>query len=64
MKRTFLIVMVNNSININKTNNYFPPPLIEHKKVHDIWRWKSRPWIGTGEELNRLTGSQLQCIND
>ena len=35
-------VMVTNSTNINKKI------LTEHKKDHDIWRWKSRPWLGTG----------------
>ena len=50
--------MVNNSININKTNNH----LSEHKKKdHDIWRLKSRSWLGLGTnmtELNQLMRSQ------
>jgi len=35
--------MVNNSTNINKTNNDLSPSLTE-KKTHDIWRLKSRYW--------------------
>jgi len=39
--------MANNSININKTNNYFSHQIIEHKKQdHGIRHWKS--WLGTG----------------
>jgi len=30
--------MVNNSTNINKTNNYLSPQIIEHKKKHDLNR--------------------------
>jgi hypothetical protein len=39
--------MVNNSTNINKTNNHLSSKLIEHKKKdHDIWSWKSvQTWI-------------------
>jgi len=41
--------MVNNSTNIStKRNNHLSPLLTEHKKDHDIWRWKSRSWLGTG----------------
>jgi len=40
--------MVNNSTNINKTSNYLSPELIEHKKDHVIWHWKSRSMLGTG----------------
>jgi len=35
-------VTVNNSTNINKTNNHISPWLTEHKKDHEIWHWKSR----------------------
>ena len=35
MKRKFK-VMVNNSTNINKTNNHLSPSLAEHKKKTDI----------------------------
>ena len=31
------ILMVNNSTNINKTNNHLSPQIIEYKKDHDIW---------------------------
>jgi hypothetical protein len=56
--------MVLNSTNIHK-NEQSPSTLTEiteHKKDHDIWRWKSRSWIGTDRhkhvaELNRLMGS-------
>jgi hypothetical protein len=34
--------MVNNSTNINKTNNHLSLQLIENKKQdQDKWRWKS-----------------------
>jgi hypothetical protein len=36
--------MVDSSTNINKTNIHLSPQTIEHEKVHDIWRWKSRSW--------------------
>jgi len=35
-------VIVNNSTNMNKTNNYLSSKLNKHKK--DIWHWKSRSW--------------------
>ena len=38
MKRKFQ-VMVNNIININKTNNHLSPLTITHKKYHDTWHW-------------------------
>ena len=38
--------MVNNSTNINKTNNHLSPQIIEHRKDHDILHWKSRSWLG------------------
>ena len=34
------------SANINKTNIHLSPQLIQHKKDHYIWRWKSRSWLG------------------
>jgi hypothetical protein len=38
--------MVNNSTNINKTNNQLPPSITEYnKRNHDIWRWASRSWL-------------------
>ena len=44
--------MVNNSTNINKTNNNHSPQLTKHKKKeHNIWCWKSRPWLGTGTNI-------------
>jgi hypothetical protein len=42
--------MVNNSTNINKTNNHLSPQIIEIKKDHDKWHWKSRFWLETGTE--------------
>ena len=38
-------VMVNNSTNVNKTDKHLSPQFTEHKKDHDVWRWKSRSWI-------------------
>jgi len=53
--------MVINSTNINKMNNHLSE-ITEHKKKHDICRWKSRSWFGTDTTnmagLNRLMGSQ------
>ena len=42
-------VMVNNSTNINKTNNHLSPQPTECKeKGHGIWLWKYRSLLGTG----------------
>jgi len=46
-------VMVGNFTNINKTNNHFWPQIIENKKDHDVWRWKSSPWLDTGTQIWR-----------
>ena len=52
--------MVNNSTNINKTNNHLSPSLSEHKKKTDI----RNPRYGLGHgakmwaELKGLMGSQ------
>jgi hypothetical protein len=35
---------------INKTNNHLSPQIIEIKKDHDKWHWKSRFWLETGTE--------------
>jgi hypothetical protein len=40
--------MFNNSININKTNNDLSPKIIEHKREHTVWCWKSKFWSKTG----------------
>jgi hypothetical protein len=46
--------MVNNSTNINKTNNHLSPSLNEHKrKDHDIWRRKSSPGLGQAKKCGR-----------
>ena len=39
--------MVNNSTNINKTDNHFSPQSIEHKKDHVIWCWDNQvlAWV-------------------
>jgi len=39
--------MVNNALNINKMNNHLLPSGNEH----DIWRWKSRSWLGTSTDM-------------
>jgi len=31
--------MGNNPNNINKTNNYLKPKIIEHENDHDSWLW-------------------------
>jgi hypothetical protein len=38
------------STNINKTNNYISFQMIE-KKDHNIYRWKSSSWLGTGTNM-------------
>ena len=59
--------MVRNSTNINKTNSYLSPQLIEHKKDHNNCQWKSRFWLETGtknvwvkpvKNLYRFTSTQ------
>jgi len=40
-------VIVNNSTNINKMNNHPWLQFIDHKKDHDIWRWKSKSLLET-----------------
>jgi len=47
--------MVNNFTNISKANNHLSPltshlspQIIEHKKDHDMWCWKSRSWVEKG----------------
>jgi hypothetical protein len=42
---------VNNATNINKTNNHLSPQLLDHKKCHDVERWKSRFWLGTATQM-------------
>jgi hypothetical protein len=32
-------------------NNRLSSNIIEHKIGHDIWRWKSRSWFGTGTKM-------------
>ena len=53
--------MVKNSTIINLTNNYPSPPLIEHKKDHDIWCWKSRSLLSTGRN-KYVTGWNLSIM--
>jgi len=38
--------MVNNSTDINKTDNHLSPKIIKNKKDIYIWCWKSRSWLG------------------
>jgi len=45
-------VTVNNSTNINKTNNYLSHLLIERQKGHhDVWCWISRSWLRTAAKI-------------
>jgi len=41
--------MINNSTNINKTNNHLNS--LNTKIDHDIWRWKSLSWQGKGTKM-------------
>jgi hypothetical protein len=53
LHQNFPTVMVNNSTNINKTNNHPSPLCIEHKTgYYNIWRWKSRSWLWTDTKLS------------
>jgi len=36
----------------NKQSPLILTELTEHKKDHDIWRWKSRSWFGKGTKMN------------
>jgi hypothetical protein len=47
--------MVNNSTNINKTNNYLSTKTIEHKKDHDIWNLN--PGLGQEQKCGRAYSS-------
>ena len=49
--------MVNNSININKTNNYLSPQLTEKKNL----AWDRHKNMA---ELNQLMGSQLSPFDN
>ena len=48
--------MGNNTTNINKANNHLSTSLTEHQTDHDIWRWKSRSWLGAG--TNKCDGQK------
>jgi len=47
--------MINNSTNLNKTNNYLSPPILDiEDKTYHIWRWKkSFSWLGTSTKIWR-----------
>jgi len=36
-----------------KTNSHLSPEINKHKNYHDIWRGKSRAWLGTGTNILR-----------
>ena len=58
--------MVNNSTNINKTNNPISPQTIEHKKYHDIMAVEIQvlPWDRHNNlvALNWLMGSHIPSL--
>jgi len=39
---------------VNKTNKHISPQIIERKNDHDICRWKSCSWLGTGTKMRRV----------
>ena len=52
------------STNNNKTNNYISFQMIE-KKDHNICRWKSSSWLGTGRKMYRQkNGITTLCLLD
>jgi ribosomal protein L18 len=51
--------MVNNSNNINKTNNHISPQIIEHKKDHDIIYVDGNPGSGLGQAHKYDKGRRL-----
>jgi len=48
--------MFNNSTNINKMNNHISTEIIDYKKDHDIWHWKSSPGL---EQAQKCGGCKL-----
>jgi hypothetical protein len=48
--------VVNNSININKMNNYHSPEIIEHKKKHHNML---KSWLGTDTKVRQDTQPSL-----
>jgi hypothetical protein len=55
--------MVINSTNINKTNNHLSSLPTKHRKDHDIWRWKSRSWLGTGSNMYQVKPEDVMPFN-
>ena len=56
---------INNSTNINKSNNHLSPQLIEQKKRDcDIEHWKSMFWLVLGTKINCwiLLSTRHYCI--
>ena len=51
--------MVQNSTNINETNNYFSFQTVEHKKDHNIWHWET-----TTSHLKRFISTQKTTTYD
>ena len=51
--------MVNNSININKTNNYFSTQIIEQNKNHDKWRLDRHKYMAGLNRILELPPSHL-----
>jgi hypothetical protein len=57
--------VVNNSNNItlysNKMNSHLRPQIIEHKKDHHIYWWKSRSWLQTGTKMSHSGRVKSTC---
>jgi len=55
-------LMVNNSTNINKTNENLLSQIIgckKNKKKHWYWRWKSKFWLATGTKMWQVKTAYL-----
>jgi len=44
-------MLVNNSTNINKINNYLSPQLMMHKTDSDVWPYKIQGLVWTGTKM-------------
>jgi len=59
--------MVNNSTNINKTNNYITTLIIVHKKKMTYWVGNQSHGLGQAQQcgrLNRLMGSKPSSFDN
>ena len=70
MKRKYTVMINYYFIHINKTNNYFSPQIIEHKKNMSYDVWNSSSGLGQAHKRGRVklvngitTPNQISSIN-